>query len=337
MNALALTFNDVQFDVVDRNGQPWLRGAQVALALGYSDESSVSRIYARNSDEFTESMTCSVKLTDQTGQGREVRIFSLRGCHLIGMFARTAIAKQFRVWVLDVLEKFTQSQTKAEATPTKPQLPYATKAQREPLIKAVRHLVSIARAKGRALTYENAHNIINLKMGVDSVEALTVEQIPKAMTLVGEILERVVLEGEYFARGEEDQPLPEPEPRLSDAQRRELDRAIGRAGVWECGNESAKQWAHNRLRVMLNLRRIDDMHPDQLPLALAEMERLAQDLAAYFRFCYEQREFVCREIIGAGTPWTPTLVKNWKAQLKLTVPDRPDWLAMWERLLKKKK
>lgn len=23
MNALALTFNDVQFDVVDRNGQPW--------------------------------------------------------------------------------------------------------------------------------------------------------------------------------------------------------------------------------------------------------------------------------------------------------------------------
>lgn len=31
-----------------------------------------------------------------------VRIFSLRGCHLLAMLARTAIAKQFRVWVLKV-------------------------------------------------------------------------------------------------------------------------------------------------------------------------------------------------------------------------------------------
>ncbi len=43
MNALVLTFNDVQFDVVDRNGQPWLRSPQIAEALGYSDESSINR------------------------------------------------------------------------------------------------------------------------------------------------------------------------------------------------------------------------------------------------------------------------------------------------------
>ena len=47
---------------------------------------------------------CSVKLTEK-GQTREVRIFSLRGAHLIAMFARTAIAKQFRKWVLDVLDR----------------------------------------------------------------------------------------------------------------------------------------------------------------------------------------------------------------------------------------
>lgn len=101
----ALTFHDVQFDVVDRNNQPWLRSPQIAEALGYSDESSTNRIYARNSDEFTDNMTCSVKLTDQTGQARDVRIFSLRGCHLLAMFARTKVAKEFRKWVLDILDK----------------------------------------------------------------------------------------------------------------------------------------------------------------------------------------------------------------------------------------
>ena len=34
----------------------------------------------------------------------ETRIFSARGCHLIGMFARTDRAKAFRKWVLDVLD-----------------------------------------------------------------------------------------------------------------------------------------------------------------------------------------------------------------------------------------
>ena len=33
------------------------------------------------------------------------RIFSLRGCHLLAMFARTPVAKAFRRWVLDVIEQ----------------------------------------------------------------------------------------------------------------------------------------------------------------------------------------------------------------------------------------
>jgi hypothetical protein len=96
-------FQSTQFDVVDRNGQPWLRAQQIAVALGYVDEKSITRIYARNEDEFTEQMTCGVKLTSQ-GQMREVRIFSLRGAHLLAMFARTKVAKEFRKWVLDILD-----------------------------------------------------------------------------------------------------------------------------------------------------------------------------------------------------------------------------------------
>ncbi|MFM8340943.1 MAG: Bro-N domain-containing protein, partial [Methylomonas sp.] len=103
-----LSFQDTQFNVIDRNQQPWLRSSQIAMALGYKDQDSISRIFARNQDEFTDSMTCTVNLTVQGDQARDIRIFSLRGCHLLAMFARTAVAKDFRKWVLDVLDRETQ-------------------------------------------------------------------------------------------------------------------------------------------------------------------------------------------------------------------------------------
>lgn len=105
----ALTFNSTQFDIVDCNGQPWLQARQIGSALGYAREDSINKIYERNADEFTNKMTSTVKLTLQ-GQQREVRIFSLRGAHLLAMFARTEVAKEFRRWVLDVLERAVQQQ-----------------------------------------------------------------------------------------------------------------------------------------------------------------------------------------------------------------------------------
>ncbi|QQE87300.1 BRO family protein [Azotobacter chroococcum] len=100
----SLTFRDTQFDITDRDGQPWLQSAQIACALGYASEDAVSRIYRRNADEFTPCMTETVKLTVSGNLQKEVRIFSLRGAHLLAMFARTEAAKEFRRWVLDVLD-----------------------------------------------------------------------------------------------------------------------------------------------------------------------------------------------------------------------------------------
>ncbi|WP_089168474.1 BRO-N domain-containing protein [Azotobacter chroococcum] len=100
----ALTFRDTQLDITDRDGQPWLQGAQIACALGYASEDAISRIYRRNADEFTPCMTETVKLTVSGNLQKEVRIFSLRGAHLLAMFARTEVAKEFRRWVLDVLD-----------------------------------------------------------------------------------------------------------------------------------------------------------------------------------------------------------------------------------------
>ena len=100
----ALSFNQTRFNMIDRDGQLWLTSSEIAQALGYVSEKSISNLYARNKDEFTTSMSEVIELMTSGNYQKSVRIFSLRGAHLIGMFARTAIAKDFRKWVLDVLE-----------------------------------------------------------------------------------------------------------------------------------------------------------------------------------------------------------------------------------------
>lgn len=123
MTVPALVFDDTVFTVVDRDGQPWLRGLEIASALGYSRATKISELYARNADEFDGTMTALVKVPDLhphiggAGQMREVRIFSLRGAHLLGMFASTPPAKRFRRWVLDVLEGKAQPARAAQAAP----------------------------------------------------------------------------------------------------------------------------------------------------------------------------------------------------------------------------
>lgn len=104
MTSLALTFHETTFNMVDFDQQVWITSRELGQALGYARDDAVNKIYERNLDEFSHQMTCNVKLTLQ-GQQREVRAFSLRGCHLIAMFAKTAVAKEFRKWVLDILEK----------------------------------------------------------------------------------------------------------------------------------------------------------------------------------------------------------------------------------------
>ena len=98
-----LTFHNTKFNAVQDNGQVWLTSSELGKALQYSDDKAVQRIYSRRCDEFTEQMTRVVKVTTPRGQ-QETRVFSLRGAHLIAMFSRTTIAKEFRKWVLDILD-----------------------------------------------------------------------------------------------------------------------------------------------------------------------------------------------------------------------------------------
>lgn len=109
----SLCFNDFTFSPVRRNNQPWFRSSEIARALGYKREDKITQIYQRNADEFTEGMTQLVEISTEPqnevlgnfGTGR-ARIFSLRGCYALAMFARTPVAKAFRKWCLDVIERY---------------------------------------------------------------------------------------------------------------------------------------------------------------------------------------------------------------------------------------
>ena len=102
-----LTFHNTSFSYMEMAGQVWLTASEIGHALEYADDKAVQRIYSRHSDEFTEKMTGVVKLTTPGGM-QDSRVFSLRGAHLIAMFARTAKAKEFRRWVLDILDREVQ-------------------------------------------------------------------------------------------------------------------------------------------------------------------------------------------------------------------------------------
>ncbi|MFZ4835893.1 BRO-N domain-containing protein [Rouxiella sp. Mn2063] len=83
----------------------WLTSSELADALQYKSAKSVTNLFNQNADEFTSGMTQVIESVTSGNYRKKVRVFSLRGAHLIAMFARTDVAKEFRRWVLDILDR----------------------------------------------------------------------------------------------------------------------------------------------------------------------------------------------------------------------------------------
>ncbi|MGJ8757416.1 BRO-N domain-containing protein [Acinetobacter sp. HC8-3S] len=173
----SLTFNAIKFHPVQSNDeQIWITSSELAHALGYAREDSVSRIYDRNSDEFNSQMTLTVKLMvngiNESLREKETRIFSLRGCHLITFFARTPVAKEFRKWVLDILDREVQPKTKNHKT------------ERVVLNDAVNMLV----AKSQHLNFSDAYKLIHQRFNVKGIDEISLVQIPVAVEYVHHLI-----------------------------------------------------------------------------------------------------------------------------------------------------
>ncbi|AYO54226.1 BRO-N domain-containing protein [Acinetobacter wuhouensis] len=178
MGSLTLSFNEVNFSPMVQDGQTYLTSIELAVALGYADTRSVTKIFNRYADEFTLKMTKIIESSEVANLSTsnlviKTRIFSLRGCHLIAMFARTPVAKEFRKWVLDILDKEVgQPVSKTH------------KSEREPLTNAVNMLV----AKTKHLNYSDAYKLVHQRFNVEHIEDIPYDAIPAAVEYVHHLI-----------------------------------------------------------------------------------------------------------------------------------------------------
>lgn len=205
----SLCFNEFTFSPVIRDSQPWFKSSELARALGYKDENSVRRIYERNADEFTENMTQVVENLHTVNLTVRARIFSLRGCYALAMFARTPVAKAFRKWCLDVIEQYGDRvpvERPISLTPSTPD-------DRKPL----RDLVNVwARLSG--VHPSNLWPQVRARFQLERIADLPVEWLPDAIAWVqGKIdeLSRKPLE-EKKALPPAQRNLPAPAPYLDE-------------------------------------------------------------------------------------------------------------------------
>ncbi|MCK6157996.1 alpha/beta hydrolase [Moraxella osloensis] len=177
----SLTFNEVNFNpVLQNDNQIWLTSSELSKALGYADNRSVSKIFQRNESEFTAKMTTVVKLTtngiNNSKRQIDTRIFSLRGCHLIAMFARTKVAQDFRKWVLDILDKEVGQPV---LTKIDNQQELSSVADRKPLVESVNRLVDETGA-----IYSNVWKMVHQQFNIESVDQLTKAQVKQAIAYI---------------------------------------------------------------------------------------------------------------------------------------------------------
>lgn len=167
----SLTFNTVTLHpILQNDDQVWITSTELAQALGYKQENAVSKIYNRRSDEFHMNMAQIVENPQLPSLG--MRVFSLRGCHLIAMFARTPVAKEFRKWVLDILDREVQPKTKNHKT------------ERVVLNDAVNMLV----AKTKHLNFSDAYKLIHQRFNVKGIDEISLDQIPIAVEYVHHLI-----------------------------------------------------------------------------------------------------------------------------------------------------
>lgn len=187
----ALTFNGITLSPIPHQNSPWIRAADLSRALGYCDESKVSRLYRRNADEFTPEMTQVVEISAEAqngllGSAGRCRIFSLRGCHLVAMFARTPVAKAFRRWVLDVLDKLDAEQHAARNItqdivdfPGTLSITPSSVADRKPLRALVGSWAKLSNAP-----FDACWNQLKAAFQLTSIRDLPQEWIPDALAWV---------------------------------------------------------------------------------------------------------------------------------------------------------
>lgn len=159
------------------NNEPWFIAKDVCDAIGIDNNRKA--LLALDEDEK------GVTLSNTLGGKQEMNIISESGMYTLILRCRDAVKKgsvphRFRKWVTsEVLPQIRKTGSYSKTTVD----------QRTGLRNAVNMLVS-----KKGLIYSDAYHLIHQRFNVESIEDLTLEQLPQAV----EYIHKIVLEGELI-------------------------------------------------------------------------------------------------------------------------------------------
>lgn len=159
------------------NNEPWFVAKDLCNAINISNY--------RDAIERLDEDEKGVALTDTLGGKQEMNIVSESGMYTLILRCRDAVKKgsvphRFRKWVTsEVLPQIRKTGSYSKTTVD----------QRTGLRNAVNMLVS-----KKGLIYSDAYHLIHQRFNVESIEDLTLEQLPQAV----EYVHRIVLDGELI-------------------------------------------------------------------------------------------------------------------------------------------
>ena len=167
------------------NNEPWFVAKDLCNAINISNY--------RDAIERLDEDEKGVALTDTLGGQQEMNIVSESGMYTLILRCRDAVKKgsiphRFRKWVtsevLPTIRKTGKYESKTSVN------------DRTGLRNAVNMLVS-----KKGLIYSEAYHLVHQRFNVESIEDLTLEQLPEAV----EYVHRIVLEGELITEPKKDE------------------------------------------------------------------------------------------------------------------------------------
>ena len=91
-NIIAFNYEEQQVRTIEKDGEPWFVGKDVATILGYSDTDQALRKHVDDADKLTRQI-------DGAGQKRNVTVINESGLYSLILSSKLPTAKEFKHWV----------------------------------------------------------------------------------------------------------------------------------------------------------------------------------------------------------------------------------------------
>jgi len=103
------------WQLVDEQGEKWVRQRELAIHLGYEGEQSVGTIYSRHSSDFDERDSVVIKLMSTDSKEYGTRIFSFRGCLKVCRHSDMPAANKVMDQLYDLADKVRKGELTSDA------------------------------------------------------------------------------------------------------------------------------------------------------------------------------------------------------------------------------